>query len=149
MRIEDDVSTSTEDTTGNSRKAPPARAKTKRAKPPAAKAKKAKAAKKPAKAKRAKAAASDGKRPLDEARKDKYAAALRIRQDTPRAKLVEHLAAKNGTMVTVDALAKLVDWERRQVQHFITVRIPYKSAKYRLGYKVLSDREGKYGLEVK
>jgi hypothetical protein len=148
MRTEDDVASV--EATGNS-KAPPvrAKAKTKRAKPPTAK-KKAKAkvaAKKPAK-KKAKVDGS-GKRPLDEARKDKYAAALRIRQDSPRAKLVEKLATLNGKMLSADALAKLVDWERRQVQHFITVRIPYKSTKYRLGYKVLSDGEGNYGLEVK
>jgi hypothetical protein len=149
MRIEDDVATlTTSEETGNSRKALPVKVKAKRTKP-AVKAKKAKPAVKAKKAKRAKTADGSGKRPLNEDRKDKYAAALRIRQDTPRAKLVEHLAANSGKMFSADALAKRIDWERKQVQHFVTVRIPYKNTKYSAGMKVLADGEGNYGLEVK
>jgi hypothetical protein len=62
---------------------------------------------------------------------------------------VEHLAAQAGKLVTADALAKLVDWDRKTVQQFLTVRVPAKSKKYRLGYEVLSDKEGSYGLAVK
>lgn len=112
-------------------------------------AKKGKAKKAKTKVKASKAKRGDGKLSLDEERKDKYAAALRIRSGGPRAKLVEYLGKHSGKMFSADQLTKLVDWERRKLQNFIIVRIPFKSSKYRLGYKVLNDGEGNYGLEVK
>ena len=124
-------------------------------KPRKAKATKAKAKKVAAKGKAKKAKtkakrATNGRLPLDEERKDTVAASLRIRAGTPRAKLVEKLASLGkGKMISADALAKHVGWERRVVQHFVMVRIPAKSANYKLGYKVTSDGEGNYGLETK
>lgn len=110
-----------------------------------------KAVPKKAKARKAKAKTKNGGRALklNTERKDTIAAALRIRENSPRAKVVEHLAKHKGKMFSADQIAKLVDWDRRNVQQFMTVRIPYKSAKYRLGYKVLSDGEGNYGLDIK
>jgi DNA-binding response OmpR family regulator len=107
-----------------------------------------------AKAKKAKtkttkrAKTGNGRLALDEDRKDKFAAALRIRADSPRAKLVEHLAKGNGKTFTAEQLAKLVDWTRRQVQHFVMVRIPSKAKKYSLKHEVISDGEGSYGLKL-
>lgn len=120
------------------------------------KARKAKGGGKAAKAAKAgkrKAAAGngDGRLALDETRKDKVAASLRIRAGTPRAIIVEALAAKGGALISGETLGKRagVDWSTKQVGAFITTRIPYKSNKYALNYEVINDGKGNYGLKVR
>lgn len=115
----------------------------------ASKPKKKKAVKKTAKkVKTAKAKRGNGRLAMDEDRKDKIAASLRIRPNHWRGKVVEHLAKQNGKLTSADALAKLSGQERRTIQHFVMFRIPYKAKLYGLKYEVLNDREGNYGLKV-
>jgi hypothetical protein len=91
-------------------------------------------------------AANSGKHPLDEARKDAVAAAFRIHAETPRANIVEYLAKHAGKMFTPEALGEIAgDWQRRQVQQFLTKRVAAKAKKYGLPYKVVSEA-GKYGF---
>jgi hypothetical protein len=91
-------------------------------------------------------AANSGKHPLDASRRDAVAAQFRIHTATPRAHIVEYLAKHAGKLFTPEAIGKVAgDWQRRQVQQFLTKQMRAKAAKYHLPYRVVSEA-GKYGF---